>query len=470
MALDLLKKVKDIINRYNMLKHGDTVLVGVSSGPDSVCLLYVLKELQEEYNLSLHIAHLNHGFRGNEAEEDVQFVQSLGKSLGIPLHIEYADIPFYIKKTGLSKQAGAREYRYKFFNRIADKISATRIALGHTADDQAETFLMRLLRGSGSSGLSGIPPVRDRIIRPLIEITRGEINEFLSEREIRYRIDSSNLTTVYLRNKIRLELIPYLSREFNPNIMDTLNRNLKILRDEDIFLDEYVKNIYQDMAIGDNEESVRFDAARLSGLPVPVKRRILRLAVETISGEGAVDLSLKHVEDSLNLLDNERGGEVHLPAGIIVKRDKESFRVYLKTEETHPQPYSYNVAIPGDTLIPEAGIMFSATILDKEGYKRTASFDEKYEACFSIGDMPMSLIIRNRRSGDLFYPKGMNGRKKIKEYFIDMKITREERDMVPILDSPEGIMWIVGFRTDERFKVSPSTEKILHVRAFRNAA
>ncbi|MDD5435207.1 MAG: tRNA lysidine(34) synthetase TilS, partial [Nitrospira sp.] len=345
----------------------------------------------------------------------------------------------------------------------------------HTADDQTETFLMRLLRGSGSSGLSGIPPLRDRIIRPLIEITREEVNEFLSERGIRYRIDSSNLTTVYLRNKIRIELIPYLSREFNPNIMETLNRNLKILRDEDIFLDNYVKNIYNGLSVSkygeDRKGSVRFDVAGLRSQPVPVKRRIIRYAVETIAGEGVVDLSFKHVEDSLSLLANEHGGEVHLPSGIIVKKDKVSFRVYLKAGETQLLPYSYNVAIPGTIAIPEAGIMVSALILDKEGYKSAEGFDEKYEACFPIEDIPGSLIVRNRRSGDLFYPKGMNGhRKKIKEYFIDMKISGEERDRIPILASPEGIMWVVGFRTDERFKVNSATEKILHVRAFRNAA
>lgn len=466
-----LKKAQETIKCYNMLKHGDIVLVGVSSGPDSVCLLHVLNELKDEYGLSLHIAHLNHGFRGGESDDDVSFVQSIADSLGIPLHMEYADIPLYIKRLGLSKQAGAREYRYKFFYRIADEIGATRIALGHTADDQAETFLMRLLRGSGSSGLSGIPPVRDRIIRPIIELTREEINEFLSDRQIRYRIDSSNLTTVYLRNKVRIELIPYLSKEFNPNIMDTLIRNLKILRDEDIFLGEYVKNIYKDIAAGKKGESVRFDVGRISSLPVPVKRRILRIAVESIIGEGAVDLSFKHVEDSLNLLNNERGGEVHLPSGIIVKKDKKSFSVYLRTDETHILPYSYHVAVPGDTIIPEAGITVSTTILEMEGYDKSEGADGKFEACFFMGDASQPLVIRNRRSGDFFCPKGMEGhKKKIKEYFIDMKISVSERDRVPILTSPEGIMWIIGYRTDDRFKAASSTKKILKVKAFRSAA
>ncbi|OGW14579.1 MAG: tRNA lysidine(34) synthetase TilS, partial [Nitrospirae bacterium GWA2_42_11] len=222
MTDNLLKKVRDTIACHNMLRYGDSVVVGVSGGPDSVCLLYILNELKEDYNLSLHIAHLHHGFRGSEADEDVRFVQSLSKSLGVPAHIDHIDVPSYIKKTKLSKQAGAREVRYRFFNRLADDIGADKIALGHTADDQAETFLMRLLKGSGLHGLTGISPVRDRIIRPLIDISSDEIKGYLSERDIRYRIDSSNLSPVYLRNKIRLELIPYLAKEYNPNIMDTL--------------------------------------------------------------------------------------------------------------------------------------------------------------------------------------------------------------------------------------------------------
>ena len=240
MTFTLVKKVRETINCYNMLKTGDKVLVGVSGGPDSVCLLYVLKELRDEYSLSLHIAHLHHGIRGTEADEDVMFVQAIGDSIGIPVHIEYADIPSHAKIEHVSKQEAARDVRYKFFNTVTDKICADRVALGHTADDQVETFLMRILKGSGPHGLAGIPPVRDRIIRPLIGVFREEINEYLSEYDIRYRIDSSNLSAVYLRNKIRLELIPYLAKDYNPNIMHTLIRSLNILRDENIFLDEYV--------------------------------------------------------------------------------------------------------------------------------------------------------------------------------------------------------------------------------------
>lgn len=471
MTYRVLQKVRETVTRHNMLKQGDKVLVGVSAGPDSVCLLHILKELKEEYDLALYIAHLHHGFRGSEADEDVRFVQAMGESLGIPVHIEYADIPSYIKEAGLSKQAGAREVRYRFFHRVAGETGADRIALGHTADDQVETFLMRLLRGSGSPGLSGIPPVREKIIRPLIDIHREEIRQFLSERDIRYRIDSSNLSPVYLRNKIRLELIPYLLKEFNPNIMDTLLRNLKILRDEERFLDQYVERIYPDMLVSASRGCVRFDAGKLAGIARPLRRRVMRHAVESLSGEGGVDLSFRHVEDSLSLLEGDREGEVHLPRGIIVKRERGTFGVFLKPRVVSTPPYLYEITIPGDTRASEAGIIISTALLEQVPPAENQKEDGRNKGLFDMGKFSLPLIIRNRRPGDLFYPRGMGGqRKKIKEYFIDLKIPREERDKIPILVSPEGILWVVGYRTDERFRVTPDTKKILEVKASKKAA
>jgi len=474
MTFKLIQKVRKTIARYHMLKQGDTVLVGVSAGPDSVCLLYLLKELRQEYSLSLHIAHLHHGFRGSEADEDVRFVRAIGESLGIPVHVEHADIPAYLKKTGLSKQAGARKVRYEFFSKAAEATGACRIAVGHTADDQVETFLMRLLKGAGPHGLSGIPPVRDKIIRPLIELTREEVMGFLSERGIRYRIDSSNLSKVYLRNKIRLDLIPYLAKEYNPNIMSTLMRNLTILRDEDTFLDEYIQRLYPDVVISRTAESITLDAVRLASLAHPVQRRILRHAVESIAGEEAVALSFRHIEDSLALLEKDKTGEVHLPHDLRIRREGETLGVYLRPPTVHTSPYTYDIAIPGDTPIPEAGMTISAVILDGPSYDKGdkgVEGKEPYRVCFDMDKFSLPLVVRSRRPGDHFCPRGMGGkRKKIKEYFIDLKVLRKDREIIPVLASAEGILWIIGHRTDERFKVTPAAEKILQVTAFKNAA
>ncbi len=488
MTTNLVQKVRETIKHHNMLRNGDKVLVGVCSGPDSICLLYVLKELQEEYAISLHIAHLHHGFRGSEADEDVQFVKAIGDSLVIPVHIEYMDVPAYIKKRRISKQAGAREVRYKFFCRVATEIGADRIALGHIADDQVETFLMRLLRGSGAHGLSGILPVRDRIIRPLIGLFREEITEYLSERDLRYRIDSSNLSAIYLRNKIRLDLIPYLEKEYNPKIMYTLIRNLSILRDEDIFLDRYTKMIYRDVVINESKECVQFDVVKFISLEKAIKRRLIRCAIKSLTGKGAVDLSFTHVEDSLSILGSDKGGEVHLPDDIITEKDGSTFRVYLKSMVVPTPAYAYTVSIPGKTIIPEAGMTISTTILtppfnkgqtyfsplSKRGHEGlTGKKEENYEykEYFDVKKFSLPLIIRNRKEGDFLCPKGMEGkRKKIKEYFIDLKIPRRDRNKIPILTSPEGILWVIGYRSDDRFSITTDTEQILKITAVKNAA
>ncbi len=475
MTQTLIKKVQETIKRYSMLKGGDTVLIGVSSGPDSVCLLHVLNELKDEYNLSLRIAHLNHGFRGQEAEEDAKFVQEMGESLGIPVIAEYSDIPAYAKKWHISKQEAAREVRYRFFDSVADKTGADSIALGHTADDQAETFLMRLLRGAGPHGLSGIPPVRDKIIRPLAGVFREEIIEYLSEHDIRYRIDSSNLSPVYLRNKIRLELIPYLEREFNPNIMDTIVRSLNIIRDEDLFLDNYVRKIFQDMVINESDGMIQFDVKRLITCEEPVKRRLVRHAVESVKGSGGIALSFPHVDDALSLLHDDKAGEIDFPAGVSAERRGDVFRIYLRSAVMSIPPYSYTVSVAGDTVVHEAGMKINTTIrtspLLKEGRTVDKAEIGRDTAYFDMGKFSEPLIIRNRRDGDFFCPQGMGGkRKKIKDYFIDLKIPRREREKIPLLTSPEGIMWVAGYRCDERFRVTPDTEKILEVRAVKIAA
>lgn len=471
---NILIKVQDTIKHYKMLKDGDTVLIAVSSGPDSVCLLHVLKQLQDEYNLSLHIAHLNHGFRGEEAEEDAKFVQDMGESLGIPVIAEFSDVPAYARERRLSKQEAAREVRYRFFSAAADKTGSDRIALGHTADDQAETFLMRLLRGSGSHGLSGIPPVREKIVRPLIGVFREEIREYLSENDIRYRTDSSNLTPVYLRNKIRLELIPLLAKEYNPNIMDTIIRSLNILRDEDIFLDNYVRKIFRDMVINESEGVIQFDVQRVNSCDEPVKRRLVRYAVESVKGSEGIALSFQHVEEALCLLNNDKVGEIDFPAGVVAERRGDIFSIYLKSAVTSTPPYAYTVSVPGDTIVHEAGMKINVKIRTppflKEGLpdKTETGRDTAY---FDISRFSEPLIIRNRRDGDFFCPQGMGGkRKKIKEYFIDLKISRREREKIPVLTSPDGIMWVIGYRGDERFRVTPETEKILEVRAVQIAA
>ncbi|MGB2697476.1 MAG: tRNA lysidine(34) synthetase TilS, partial [Candidatus Zixiibacteriota bacterium] len=221
--IDLISKAKKTIDRYHMIKSGDKVVVAVSGGPDSVTLLLVLLELKKDFNLSLFIAHVNHKLRGKESDQDQGFVRKLASDLNIKLYTSSFQVKKEAKKMKLSVEECAREIRYNYLNKLADKLKAQKIALGHNFNDQAETVLIRLIRGSGSLGLSGIPPVKNKIIRPLIEIKREEIEAFLKKKKIPFRIDSSNLRTDYLRNKVRLKLLPILKKGYNPKIEEVLN-------------------------------------------------------------------------------------------------------------------------------------------------------------------------------------------------------------------------------------------------------
>jgi len=257
-----LDRVMDCIYKYKMIAECDAVLIGISGGIDSITLLYSLYFLSDKLKCSLIVAHANHGLRGEQSDREAEFVRKIADELKLPFVIEKIDVLGYMGEKGLSKQAAARELRYDFFERAAKNTSANKIALGHNADDQAETVLMRLLRGSGASGIAGMRAVRDKIIRPLIEIKRDEITEFVKEKRLRYVEDPSNLEPYYLRNKIRLNLIPLLKEEYNPNIVDTLRETAEIIRDEDEFLESYCLTILSDIIQSKGNEAIEIDVLK----------------------------------------------------------------------------------------------------------------------------------------------------------------------------------------------------------------
>lgn len=320
-------KAKRTINRFRMLSPGDTVLVGVSGGPDSMALLYLLMDIKDEYGIGLKIAHLNHGFR-KEAAEEAEFVRERAVSLGLEAVIRFIDVPSIKEREGLSSQEAAREARYAFFEEAAMEAGANKIALAHTSDDQAETVLIRLLRGSGPLGLSGIPPVRRMgrhesgvgsresiIIRPLIDCSRREIEGFLSERKIPFVTDSSNLKMDYMRNRVRMELIPFLEG-YNPNIKETLTRTALLARQDNQFLDMEADKIYKTLssrqsAVGSQEITMDFKAIR--GLHPAIASRVTRNAIEGVKGD-LKRISFQHIAEILNLMDLGEGRwTLHLP-------------------------------------------------------------------------------------------------------------------------------------------------------------
>ena len=454
----LLAKVKKTIKKYSLLSPEDRVLVAVSGGPDSVCLLAVLRSLSADLGISLHVAHLDHMFRGEESEAEARFVADLAAKLDIPATIDKIDVPAFCRERGLSSQAGAREARYAFFARVAREMGVSRIATGHTASDQAETFLLRLIRGAGVSGLAAIPPMRDAVIRPLLEITREEVLDYLRSNNLSFVSDSSNAKPVYTRNRIRMDVLPAL-RQFNPRIIEALASEAALLRDEDEAMKRYCAKIASAVLVQE-KDSIIVRRTEFNVLQPALRRRLLRM----IAGLAEVDpsgLSSVQIDEALAFMaDALTGRAMRLRRGLTIEREYDTFVI---STASSAESFSRTLAVPGVTAIPELGREIEIT-LPGSGIKENGDINYHWQAAFDYDKIDARFMIRNRRPGDWFCPSGMGGRhKKLQDFFVDNKVPRRQRDRVPLLCAGEHILWVVGFRTDERFLPGPETARLLKV-------
>lgn len=449
---DLIGNVKRTIDKYCMLQPGDRVVVGVSGGPDSLCLLHVLDSLREEYKFSIFAAHLNHKFRGAAADADAEFVDCICKEWGIPAYIEAFDVPAYIKETGLSPEEAGREIRYRLFDRVCGEVGGNKIAVAHNLNDHVETILMRFMRGSGIEGLKGIEAVRGRIIRPLLETERQEIEEYCSAKRLDPRIDKTNMEAVYNRNRIRLELIPYIQKNFNPNIMMALSRFSGLIKDENDFLEAEAESKMSVMAVIEGDR-VMIDTKQLLSVHAALQRRIIRRSIEKLA-QTLNGFDFKHYEGVLQLADRSTGAAIILPHGLkafisydklvvaknIVKADK---KCYYKLK------YDYD-----NSVETEQGYM----TIERRDPKEIGLFRRNGDMIFiDPAAVKEGLVLRHREPGDLFAPIGMTGKKKLKEYLIDEKIPREKRDTLELIADGNEIVWIVGGRLSENYKITDKT-------------
>jgi len=446
-----------------MLKQGDRVVIGLSGGPDSVALLHILLSLQQKYNLTLHLAHLNHLLR-EEAKQEVVFVKELAESFNLPLTTEEINVTQNISRNSSIEQK-ARQVRYEFLIRVASDVGATKIALAHHRDDNLETIMMWLIRGCGAKGFGGIPPVRKIdsqppgepifIIRPLINITKQEIEYYLKQHKLSFKIDSSNLKTDYWRNKIRLELLPEL-KKYNPNIKETLNR-LSTLWNQD---NEYL-NLLASEAKNKLLEKDRIDLKKFTFLHQAIQSRILRQLIKEIKGN-LQGITFKHIEAILNLIKyGPSGGRLDLPANVKVEREYETLRIYKGEREEVSKRKEKYLKVPGVTELEELKIEIQ--VVAKESFSNLYSLlSTSSNAYLDYDKVKLPLLLRHRRNGDKFHPYGMIGKKKIKDFFIDLKVPKREREKIYLLEDKEGIICIMGFnRIDERVKVTNSTRNVL---------
>lgn len=457
----LLKKVRKTIEKYSMLKNGDRVLIAVSGGPDSIALMNILYELKDEFNLKLIVAHLNHGLRGKESDRDEEFVKDAAKRLNLKCYTKRIK-PGMLKEKGVSPEESARRARYKYFEGLVNRLHCNRIALGHNADDQAETILMRFIRGSGLKGLGGIPPVRKNglIIRPLIEVFRKEIEEFLKKEKIPYVIDSTNKSMDFLRNKYRHKLIPFIEKEFNPNIKKTVLRMAEIFRNEEKFLSEITKsskNLYRKI-----NDGVVIDLTVLNTFSVAKKLRIIRSAIEELSGN-LLHFGHVHFYDILKISENQKPNQrLNLPGNLIAIKEYNQLKILFNKNEEITQKFNVTLNINNKTLIPALKCVVESKLILRKDIRRLKTPPDT--ALLDYDKLEKPLFFRNYCYGDRFFPLGAPGTKKLKDFFIDSRIPLQERYRIPLLISGDKIAWVAGLRIDDRFKVTDETKRVLKLK------
>jgi len=441
-----------------MLQPGDSVVVAVSGGPDSVCLLDVLYGLRDVLGIRLMVAHFDHGLRPGEDEAETRFVEALALSWSLPFTTAKWDLNLHAA-TG-SQEERARDARYRFLEEARARYEAHKIALGHNLNDHAETVLMRLLRGSGRSGLAGIPPKReDKFIRPLIEVTRGEIEEYLKGRGLSYVTDPSNLQSRYLRNRIRLELLPVLEK-YQPRIVEILGQMAEIMRKDEAWMEEEARKWIMDNCRPWENRGSRFEVPLrpFLGLAEPMKTRVVRQAVR-LSGGSLRRLSLRHIEAINRIATGKRPhAQVHLPHSLIAERQYEKLFFQIG-ERKKAKGFLYVLEAPGTYPLEELSCTISLRKVEQGAALTPES--SRWIAILNGDRLSFPLILRNFRPGDRLAPLGMRGQKKIKDLFIDLKIPAEDRARIPILTCEGAPVWVCGLRIDERFKVVPETKNIL---------
>lgn len=479
MSVDLIDKIVDTCQKFKLIAPGDGIVIGLSGGPDSVALLDVLYRLRQRWNLSLWAVHLNHMLRGQQAEEDLQFCQKLTERLGIGFYGFRCDVANYAQELGLNVADAGRILRYRLFEQIAQETGANRIAVAHHRNDVVETFFMRLLRGAGMQGLASIPPKRGKIIRPLYDVTRAEIETYLSERNLAFRVDPSNQSTKYTRNKVRLELLPYLEAEFSPQLIEITARTVDVLRVENEFLTELAQKEYDQLSeklevpYGGGYSGVRLLGHVLREKPLALQRRIFQLAYQDVT-ESDYQLSFDHVQELVKVLNSPDGGTVNLPRKVIARFVGPDIYVGYQTPASQGVPSSQELSF-GENCLREWGIRVTVSqersIPDvKELASRLAGQDgwpanrsPQWEVWLDAATIKLPLVCTPRRAGDRFRPLGAGGTKSLGDYFTDKKVPTYLRDYIPVLRDQTGIVAVVGYQQDDRTRIQPHTKTAIRV-------
>jgi tRNA(Ile)-lysidine synthase len=444
----VLQVVRDALRRHAFLAGGETILVAVSGGADSSALLYMLTRLAPQWGLRLHVLHVDHGLRDDSAR-DAAMVVGLAQRLGVPADVVRVEV-----QGGGSLEEAARRARYGALEAAAGRLGAHRIAVGHTADDQAETVVMRILTGSGLRGLAGIPAARGRIIRPLLDLRRYEVERVLSEAGLGWVEDATNRDPRFLRNRIRHHVLPLLAAAYHGDVVGDLGRVAARARRTVEALDAFAVAELERLAVG-NDDSLTLPRARLAALPPTVAAEVLRLAAARLGRQAPLRAW------AYRGLARVLGPPPPRPFSLGAVRIEVSGRFVLVARRPISRLPVRTLPVPGILALPEAAASLESRVLAAAGYEvprdpRCAAFD--------AGRLARSLVVRGRRPGDRVVPFGGGGERRLKTLLIDAKVPRWERDRLPLVEAGGEIVWVAGVRRGAQAVVGPTTQRILELR------
>ncbi|WP_421617316.1 tRNA lysidine(34) synthetase TilS [Brevibacillus sp. TJ4] len=464
----MLTSVRNEIEQQALFAPHETIVVGLSGGNDSTALLHILATLNQhyQYGWKLHAVHLNHGFRGDEARQDALYAEQLCESLGVAFHLFVRDVPSYMKETGMGAQEASRKLRYRLYREVAEQCGATKVALAHHADDQVETILFRLVRGTRLGGLAGMPRRRwldddqsIELVRPLLSFSRRELEAYCQAHLLAPREDSSNQSRKYKRNLLRLEVMPRL-QEVNDKFREHILQAAEAFRQDEAYLQQLARERLQELIVEQDQERISIDNDKFQSCDVALQRRMITLILSYLSKQA--EWSSQHVETVLHMSGGMRPStELHLPHELEVNRvyGQIHFRRNRRVERIHT--YCYKLVVPGVIRVAEGNATIRASYLPHP-FHLGELLDN--EAVFDADRLPGTLHVRNRKPGDRLVPFGFHSDKKLKELLIDAKVPRNWRDKLPLLTADDQVIWVPGVRRSAAAPISAQTRRILHVR------
>jgi len=445
--MEIINKVKNT----NLINKNDRLILGLSGGSDSMCLLNILFALREKYNLNIIAVHINHMIR-EEADDDENALREYCDSINVEFYSKRVNVLDFAKENKLSTEDAGRICRYDFFDEILKKTNSNKIVTAHNLNDAVETVFMNIIRGTGLNGLTGIDYSQGNIVRPLLDVTKEEIEEYCKLNNLPIRIDKTNYENDYTRNKIRNILLPIIRNEINSSVDFNVNNMIKILKEDEAELKELAYEIYKRIKVKNGIKKIEFNK-----LSRAIQRRVIREYILEIR-HSLKDISLNKIDELLDFIrDFGTGKRIDIIDGFYLEISYDNIIVKVKEEK---QDFCYELKIPGTTYIPELNASIVSTLRD--ACQCESIIKDKKIKLFDIEKTGKKLYVRNRRDGDRFRPSGMNGTRKLKDFFMDMKLARTERDKIPLIVNDDDIIWVVGIRSSDKYRKDNNSKEVVY--------